>query len=81
MLGGAFGTLLRYLLSVLALPISRELPWGTIFINIAGSFVIGLFGTLTLASAATRRLKSPILRYGRLLRRLHHFFRVQLANP
>jgi CrcB protein len=50
MLGGAIGTFLRYLASVLALPISRELPWGTIIINITGSFVIGLFGTLTLAS-------------------------------
>lgn len=50
MLGGAIGTFLRYLVSVLALPISRELPWGTIIINITGSFVIGLFGTLTLAS-------------------------------
>jgi fluoride exporter len=50
MLGGAIGAFLRYLVSVLALPISRELPWGTIIINITGSFVIGLFGTLTLAS-------------------------------
>ena len=50
MLGGAIGTFLRYLVSVLALPISRELPWGTMIINITGSFVIGLFGTLTLAS-------------------------------
>ncbi len=49
MIGGAFGTLARYAVSVLALPISRELPWGTIFINISGSFIIGLFGTLTLA--------------------------------
>src|SRR5262249_52075903 len=49
-LGGAIGTFLRYAISVLALPISRELPWGTILINITGSFVIGLFGTLTLAS-------------------------------
>jgi fluoride exporter len=49
-LGGAVGTFLRYAISVLALPISRELPWGTIIINITGSFVIGLFGTLTLAS-------------------------------
>src|SRR5580658_9853305 len=49
-LGGAIGTFLRYFISVLALPISRELPWGTIIINITGSFVIGLFGTLTLAS-------------------------------
>ena len=49
MLGGALGTLARYALSVLALPISRELPWGTILINVTGSFIIGLFGTLTLA--------------------------------
>ena len=47
-LGGAIGTLGRYLISVWALPISRELPWGTILINITGSFVIGFFGTLTL---------------------------------
>lgn len=49
MIGGAFGTLARYVVSVLALPISRELPWGTIIINITGSFLIGLVGTLTLA--------------------------------
>jgi CrcB protein len=49
MLGGALGTLARYVISVLALPISRESPWGTIAINITGSFLIGFFGTLTLA--------------------------------
>ena len=49
MAGGALGTLARYLVSVLASPISRGLPWGTIIINITGSFVIGFFGTLTLA--------------------------------
>jgi fluoride exporter len=49
MLGGALGTLSRYLISVLALPISGQLPWGTIIINITGSFIIGFFGTLTLA--------------------------------
>jgi CrcB protein len=49
MAGGALGTLARYLISVLAAPISGNLPWGTIIINITGSFIIGLFGTLTLA--------------------------------
>jgi fluoride exporter len=49
-LGGAIGTFSRYLISMLALPISRELPWGTIAINIAGSFIIGFVGTLTLTS-------------------------------
>ena len=49
MLGGALGTLARYALSVFAAPISRSLPWGTILINASGSFLIGFFGTLTLA--------------------------------
>lgn len=49
MIGGAIGTLARYLISLLAMPVSRDLPWGTILINIAGSFIIGFFGTLTLA--------------------------------
>src|SRR5689334_11362065 len=48
--GGAIGTVARYGLSAAALPISKNLPWGTILINILGSFIIGFFGTLTLAS-------------------------------
>jgi CrcB protein len=32
-------------------PLSRRLPWGTIGINILGSFVIEFFGTLTVAGA------------------------------
>lgn len=48
-LGGALGTLARCFVSSLALPISKNLPWGTILINIFGSFVIGFFGTLTLS--------------------------------
>ncbi len=49
MLGGALGTLARYLMGLAAAPISGQLPVGTIAINIVGSFVIGFFGTLTLA--------------------------------
>src|SRR6476646_4105758 len=48
-IGGAAGSLARYLISIWALPVSRHLPWGTIGINIAGSFIIGFFGTLTLS--------------------------------
>lgn len=48
-LGGAVGTLARYFVAIAALPISQSLPWGTIVINIAGSFLIGFVGTLTLA--------------------------------
>jgi CrcB protein len=48
-LGGAIGSILRYWTGLLLLPVSSRLPWGTIGINILGSFVIGFFGTLTLA--------------------------------
>ncbi len=45
--GGAFGSVARYLLSAAAQPISDSLPWGTVIVNVAGSFIIGLFATLT----------------------------------
>ena len=47
--GGALGTFARYAISLWALPISGNFPWGTILVNITGSFLIGLVGTLTLA--------------------------------
>ena len=56
-IGGAVGTLARYLISVAALPISQTLPWGTIAINILGSFVIGLFGTLNPVTRSLSRLR------------------------
>ncbi|MFP2871758.1 CrcB family protein [Acetobacter tropicalis] len=50
MLGGALGTLARYVVSVLTGPYSRMMPWGTILaVNMVGSFIIAFFGTLTLA--------------------------------
>ncbi len=47
--GGAIGSLGRYGLALAMAPLSQSLPWGTILINVAGSFAIGAFGTLTLA--------------------------------
>jgi CrcB protein len=49
MAGGACGTLARFVAADLALPLSRHMPFGTMAINVTGSFLIGLFGTLTLA--------------------------------
>lgn len=48
-LGGALGTVARYGLSVWALPMSQQLPCGTLLINMLGSLIIGFVGTLTLA--------------------------------
>lgn len=47
-LGSAFGGVARYLLSgLVANHFGETFPWGTILINITGSFVIGFFATLT----------------------------------
>ena len=48
-LGGALGSVGRYWLSFLALPISATIPWGTILINVSGSFAIGLVSELTVS--------------------------------
>ena len=48
--GGALGSVARYWVALWAAPWSRTMPWGTVGINVAGSFVIGFFGTLTLAA-------------------------------
>ena len=47
-IGSAIGGLLRYAITRLTIPISQGVPWGTVLINVLGSFVIGYFGTLTL---------------------------------
>jgi CrcB protein len=47
-LGGAIGTTGRYFLSgVAARMIGETFPWGTLFINVTGSFIIGFFAGLT----------------------------------
>ena len=47
-LGGALGSIGRAWLAVAVARVTGpQFPWGTILINIVGSFVIGFFGTLT----------------------------------
>ena len=49
-LGGALGTVARYWVGLWMAPYSQSLPWGTIVINIVGSFAITFFGALTVTS-------------------------------
>jgi CrcB protein len=47
-LGGALGTTARYWLSgLVARAIGETFPWGTLLVNVSGSFVIGIFVALT----------------------------------
>jgi protein CrcB len=47
-LGGALGSIARAWLAVAVVRVTGpQFPWGTILINVLGSFVIGFFSTLT----------------------------------
>lgn len=47
-LGGAVGSMGRFWLSgAVARHVGELFPWGTLAVNIVGSFAIGFFGTLT----------------------------------
>ncbi|MFC5860873.1 fluoride efflux transporter CrcB [Acidicapsa dinghuensis] len=49
-IGSALGGLLRYVITRWTINVSANFPFGTVLINVVGSFVIGYFGTLTLQS-------------------------------
>jgi CrcB protein len=47
-LGSALGGMLRYWLShVVDASVGETFPWGTLIVNVLGSFVIGVFATFT----------------------------------
>ena len=47
-IGGALGSIARYVCSLgLARWFGETFPWGTLFVNVAGSFLIGFFFMLT----------------------------------
>jgi CrcB protein len=55
--GGALGSVARYWLALLVLRATGSgFPWGTVLINITGSFVIGYFA---IVSAAGGRMPAP----------------------
>ena len=51
-LGGALGSVARYALgNAMTLALGADFPWGTLLINVLGSFVISFFGVLSGAQA------------------------------
>ncbi len=50
--GGALGSMARFWLAgVMTVLTGPQFPWGTLLINVLGSFVIGLVGGITLTPA------------------------------
>ena len=46
--GGALGSISRFWASgIVANRFGQSFPWGTLFVNVTGSFIIGLFATAT----------------------------------
>lgn len=59
--GGALGSVARFWLSgLVAERFGQTFPWGTLIVNVSGSFVIGFFATLT--GADGRLLVTPNVR-------------------
>lgn len=53
-IGGALGSVARYWFSGwIANHLGETFPWGTLLVNVSGSFVIGLFATLTAEAHGT----------------------------
>jgi fluoride exporter len=60
-LGGALGSVARFWLAgAIGQRVGEGFPWGTILVNVTGSFIIGLFATIT--GPDGRWLASPALR-------------------
>jgi fluoride exporter len=61
-LGGALGSLARWWISeALALAVGPAFPWGTLLVNVTGSFVIGFAAGGTIGD--TRLIASPFVRH------------------
>jgi CrcB protein len=61
-LGGAVGSVLRYVISHAGLVLlGAGFPWGTLAVNIVGSALIGVFGALGIAGEARLLLVTGLL--------------------
>jgi len=63
-LGGALGALARYAVSSWLNTSSAKLPWGTLAVNVLGSFVMGILFVLILERAKLPLEMRPLLMTG-----------------
>jgi len=68
-IGGAIGSVTRYWLSdIVANKFGQSFPWGTLIINVSGSFLIGLIGALASSEgrmdSQTRAFTTLFVMYG-----------------
>ena len=80
--GSALGGMARYWCSGVAARLFGEtFPWGTLFVNVTGSLIIGFFATLTGPDGRVfAGTDHTSIRHAGAARRLHHLLLVQPAN-
>lgn len=59
-LGGAIGTGARYLVGTWAARVTRELPLGTLVVNVVGSFLLGVVMAAALRGALTPNVRAVL---------------------
>lgn len=60
--GGFFGAIARYLVDGLVAERAGAFPWGTLVVNVSGSFALGLLATLALErSVLPTEIRGPLL--------------------
>jgi CrcB protein len=82
-LGGAVGRLARYWASgVVARRLGETFPWGTLVVNVTGSFAIGCYVTATGSGRSVAGGPGrPSVCYAGHRRRLHDVFLLQSSDP